>query len=59
MEEQEKNQKSKNYDEVGYKISNIEKLPALIAASVWMAPRMAPPFGDGISLPNPLTTCII
>lgn len=30
-----------------------------MAASVWIAPRMALPFGEGISLPNPLTTYII
>lgn len=35
------------------------RLPALIAASVWIAPLMAPPFGEGISRPKPLTTCII
>ena len=28
-----------------------------MSASVWIAPRMALPFGEGISLPNPLTTC--
>lgn len=33
--------------------------PELIAASVCIAPRMAFPFGEGISLPSPLTTCII
>lgn len=34
-------------------------LPALIAASVWIAPRMALPLGDGISRPSPLTTLVI
>lgn len=31
-------------------------VPAFIAASVCIAPRIALPLGDGISLPNPLTT---
>ena len=36
---------------------NFENSPELIAASVCIAPRIAFPFGEGISLPSPLTTC--
>lgn len=40
-------------------ISGPPEFPELIAASVWIAPQMALPFGDGISLPSPLTTCVV
>lgn len=36
---------------------SVEHLPELMAASVWIAPGIGTPAGDGISLPNPLTTC--
>lgn len=40
-------------------ISGPPELPAFIAASVCMAPRIILPLGDGISLRNPLTTPVV